>query len=34
VAALRSQDNLPLNLQFDPLFEPLRADDRYAKLIR
>jgi tetratricopeptide (TPR) repeat protein len=34
VAALRSQDNLPPNLRFDPMFEPLRADARYAKLIR
>lgn len=34
MAALQSQDNLPPNLQFDPLFDALRADERYAKLIR
>ncbi len=34
LAALRSQDNVPPNLAFDPMFAALRADARYAKLIR
>jgi hypothetical protein len=34
MAALRAANNLPPNLAFDPLFEPLRNDDRYAKLLR
>jgi hypothetical protein len=34
MAALRTTNNLPPNLAFDPVFEPLRNDDRYAKLLR
>jgi hypothetical protein len=29
IATLRAANNLPPNLSFDPLFEPLRADARY-----
>ena len=34
IGALRAANNLPPNLAFDPLFEPLRKDERYAKLLR
>lgn len=34
MTALRAANKLPPNLAFDPLFEPLRTDERYAKLLR
>ena len=34
IGQLRAANNLPRNLVFDPLFEPLRGDERYAKLLR